>query len=55
MASIGFACDAETSFGTVTGANDTEPEDPSSPFRYCRRQVVKSDRQMPCRRAVAVT
>ena len=39
---------------TVTGASDTGREDPSSPFRYCRRQVVGSDRQMPCRRAVAV-
>jgi hypothetical protein len=41
LASIGFACDVETSVGTVTGANDTEPEGPSLPVRYCRRQVVK--------------
>ncbi len=27
----------------------------SSPFRYCRRQTVSSERQMPCRRAVAET
>jgi len=27
----------------------------SSPSRYCRRQTVSSERQMPCRRAVAET
>ena len=25
----------------------------SSPFRYCRRQIVRRERQIPCRRAVA--
>ena len=46
-------CGVGMSVVTVIGANDTEPEDPSSPLRYCRRHVVSSDRQMPCRRAVA--
>jgi hypothetical protein len=42
-------------FVTVTGANDTAWETPSGPFRYCRRHVVRSDRQMPCRRAMGAT
>jgi len=52
LAFIGFACDTETFFGTDAGANDTVPGDPSSPLRYRRRQVVRSVRLMPCRRAV---
>ena len=33
---------------------DTAREAPSSLFRYCRRQLVRSDWQIQCRRAMAV-
>ncbi len=40
-------------FVTVTGEKEAGAIAPSSPLRYCRRQIVRSERQMPCRRAVA--
>lgn len=40
---------------TVRGAKDGKQSPSNSPFRYCRRQTVSRDLEMPCRLAVALT
>ena len=40
---------------TVRGMKEAIQPPPSSPVRYCRRQTVSRDREMPCRLAVALT
>src|SRR6056297_2862570 len=46
--STGPGWEAVISFVTVTGVKDTGRDAPSSPLPYCRRQIVNSDRHMPC-------
>lgn len=37
-----------------SAARKTPPGKPQAPYRCCRRHVVRNDRQITCRRAVAV-
>ena len=40
---------------TASEMNEGGVSSPSSPSRYCRRHIVSSERDTPCRRAVAAT